>query len=109
MDQLFPRDLYGRIALALASLFFGPICWIMAIALLFGPRPGDVLDWLFLAVVEELVVALSLFFACALVWALATPRWLKRLLEIVAKKLAVALGLFAMPLLIVGVWAVIVG
>lgn len=42
MEQLFPRDLYGRIALALASLFFGPICWVMAFAILFGSRPGGV-------------------------------------------------------------------
>jgi hypothetical protein len=109
MDQLFPRDTYGRIALALASLSFGPVCWVLAIALVFGSRPGGVLEWLFLAVVEELFVALALFFACGLVWALATPRWLERLLGVVAKKLALALGLFALPLCMLGAWAVIVG
>jgi hypothetical protein len=109
LDQLFPRDLYGHIALALASLCFGPVCWAMAIALLFGSRPGGVPDRLFLTVVEELVVALSLFFACGLVWALATPRRLERLFGAVAKNLAVALGLLALPLGILGAWALIVG
>jgi hypothetical protein len=109
MDQLFPRDTYGRIALALASLFFGPVCWVLALALVFGSRPGGVLEWLFLAIAEELLLALSLFFACALIWTLATPGWLERLLGAVAKKVAVALGLFALPLSILGVWAVIVG
>ena len=109
LDQLFPRDPYGRIALALASLSFGPVCWVMALALLFGSRPNDVLEWLFLAVVEELFVALALFFACGLVWALATPRWLETLLEVVAKKVAIALGFFALPLSILAVWALVVG
>jgi hypothetical protein len=109
MDQLFPRDLYGRIALALASLFFGPICGIMAFALLFGARPQGVLVGLFLAVIEELFVALSLFFACGLVWALATPRWLEKLLKPVCTKLVFALGLVIVPLCILAAWALVVG
>jgi hypothetical protein len=83
LDPLFPRDLYGRMALALASAFFGPICGVMAFASLFGARPRPwqgVLEWLFLAIAEELFLALFLFFACGLIWALATPRWMERLL-----------------------------
>jgi hypothetical protein len=109
MDELFARDPYGRIALALASLTFGPVSWVLTIALVFGSRPGGVLECLFLAFVEELLVSLSLFFACGLIWALATPRWLETLLGVVGKKVAIALGLFALPLCILGVWAVIVG
>jgi hypothetical protein len=109
VDQLFPRDTYGRIALALASLSFGPVFWVLAIALVFGSRPGGVLDSLFLAVVEELFVALALFFACGLVSASATPRRLERLLGAVSQKLAIALALFTLPLCILGVWTVIVG
>jgi hypothetical protein len=109
IDQLFPRDRYGRIALALASLSFGPICWVMAIALLLGSRPDGALEWLFLAVVEELFVALALFFAAGFVWSLATPCWLEGLLQAIAKKVAVALGLFVVPLWILAAWAVVVG
>ena len=113
IERLFPRDLYGRIALALASLFFGPFCWLVAFGVLFGSRrgglPNDVPGWLFLAVVEELFLSLALFFACGLVWALASPRWLERLLDAVAWKLVIALGLFLVPFCILAAWALIVG
>lgn len=94
IELLFPRDVYGRIALAIASLSFGPVCWLMAIDLLFGSLPDGPLEWLFLAAVEQVIVTLGLYFACGLVWALAKPRWLERLLERVTKKVTVvALGL----------------
>jgi hypothetical protein len=109
IDQLFPRDLYGRVALALASLSFGPICWVMAIALLLGSRPDGALEWLFLTVVEELFVALALFFAAGLVWSFAMPRWLEGLLQAIARKLAVAIGLFGVPLCILAACALVVG
>jgi hypothetical protein len=81
----------------------------MAVALLFGARPADALEMLFLAFAEELFVALALFFACGLVWALAAPRWLEGLLEGVTRKLALALGLFMVPFTILAVWALVVG
>jgi hypothetical protein len=109
LERLFPSDPYGRIALGLASLTFGPVCWVMALALLLGHWPGDVGAWLLLAFAEQLFAALSLFFACGLIWALATPRWLEGLLLVVAQKVAVALGLFALPLCALAAWALTVG
>jgi hypothetical protein len=109
LDPLFPRDLYGRIALALASAFFGPICGIIAFAPMFGARPRQgVLEGMFLAIVEELFLALFLFFACGLVWALATPRRMERVLEAVTRKLMLALGLFLVPFGILAAWALFV-
>jgi hypothetical protein len=99
-DRLFPRDFYGRIALALGSLTLGPVCWFLAIVLLLGGKPDGILGWLVLAVVEELFLALALFFTCGLIWSLATPQWLEPLLAGVAGRLGIALGLFAIPLCI---------
>jgi hypothetical protein len=113
LEPLFPRDIYGRMALTLASLTFGPIFWLLAVVVVFGARPGPQVvgwpEWCFLAVVGELSVALALFFACGLVWAIATPRWLEQVLDVVVTKLMMALGLFVLPFLGLCVWAVILG
>jgi len=104
--RLFPRDLYGRIALALASLFFGPISAVSLYALVFLNRPPQkLLDSLFWIICQELFLALSLFFACGLIWALATPRWLERSLHAVTQKLALALLLFMIPFGLLAFWA----
>jgi hypothetical protein len=55
--------------------------------------------------VEELLISLTLFFGIGLIWALAMPRFIERLQEAVAKRLAIALFLFALPSLILVTWA----
>src|SRR5689334_8277403 len=96
-SKLFPRDLYGRIALGIASLVLAPVGAAMFVALLTRPRPRGVTEWLVVAVASELSLALAIFFVCGLVWAVATPKWLEASLERVARRLTVALFLFMVP------------
>ena len=96
LEKLFPSDLYGRIALGLASLIFGPMFGIGALAL-FNMRPQGVLDWILVLTAEELLIALSLFFACDLIWALAKPRWMEQFLNVITRKLFIAVLLFMVP------------
>jgi len=105
LDRLFPRDLYGRLALGIASLFFVPVATFLAFAMLFWARPQGVLGWLIVGTAAELFMALALFFTCGLIWAMATPRWLERFLDSVTEKLAISLLLFILPLASVAVWA----
>jgi hypothetical protein len=80
----------------------------MTIALL-AAKPGGVLHCLILVVVEEFFLSLALFFTCGLIWSLAMPAWLERLLEKVAKRLAIALAIFAVSLSILAGWALAFG
>jgi len=104
IGKLFPRDWYGRIALALASLCLGPASWFMVVACLPGAGPVGVMRRVILAIVEELFLALALFFTFGLVWALATPHWMESFLYGVSKKLNIALALFAISLLALAAW-----
>lgn len=105
-EKLFPRDRLGRVALALVSVVLGPVCGAMAIALVFGERPiPSALGWLLWAILEEIALALALYFACALIWAIATPRWLERRLPGVARTVAIVMALAAAALLSLMIWA----
>jgi hypothetical protein len=108
-SRLFPRDLYGRIALAIASLFFLPLGLIGAYTCMFRAQPKGVIERLTCFVVGELFVALVLFFGCGLIWALMTPRWLEHLLGCIAKRLIIALVLFMLPFGIMALWALTMG
>jgi hypothetical protein len=94
MSRLFPRDLYGRLALGIASLLLCPLGTLGAVSCFFGAGPRGLDHWLVRAMAGELCVAFALFFGSGLVWAVATPNWLENLLEPVAKKMAIALFLF---------------
>lgn len=110
LDGLFPRDLYGRIALGLASLTLGPAFAVAAVAIAVGRPPGAGFWWWALwAVLGEVFLALTLFFACGLVWALATPRWLERRRRGVVLKLAMALLLGLIPFVAMVVLAALGG
>lgn len=115
VEKLFPSDVYGRIALALASLFFGTPCWLVAFGILFahltGRRPAarGVEQWLVVLIVEELSLSFGLFFACGLLWALAKPHWLRRHLPTVATKLALAMALSMALLGFLVAWVLYVG
>jgi hypothetical protein len=107
MDRLFPRDLYGRLALGLASLVLFPVGAFGAGALMLGRAPGNVQEWLIFAIAEELFVAWTVFFGCGLIWAVATPRWLENCLESVAKRLSMALALVMVPFGLLVLWTLI--
>ena len=109
ISSLFPRDLYGRLSLGIASLFFGPLGAVGAFTFLVRARPKGITERLAFIVVGELFVAMALFFGCGLLWALATPQWLERLLAPVAKRLAIALALFSIPFGIMALWALVMG
>jgi hypothetical protein len=109
VEKVFPRDVYGRIALALASVILGPVFGFLAVVCLFAEARPNVLGRLFLLIFEELFIALSIFFACGLIWAMATPRWMECVLTAIVGKLAIALGLFAIPAGLFAAWVLLVG
>jgi len=105
ISPLFPRDLFGRLALGIASLFFVTLGTMGAYTFLVRARPNGIVEKLTFILVGELFVAMALFFGCGLVWAVATPRWLESLLAPVAKRLMIALAVFVIPFGIVALWA----
>jgi len=106
LDRLFPRDLYGRIALALASLTLGPLFGFFSVAMLFRPKiQRPALEEWFIVSLEAFCLALAVFFACGFVWAVATPRRLERILEHVVAHLGITMCLFWIPFAIAAMWA----
>jgi hypothetical protein len=100
IEQLFPRDLAGRIALAVSSLFFVPVSGFLFYGMIRKPFPANGLDKAFHLIVEELLGALFLFFAVGFIWAIATPRWLEPILRSAETKLSIGLLLISASLLI---------
>ena len=93
IENLFPRDGYGRIALGLSSITLGPfsvgLFWLAAYGEFFGGHHGW-LARLTLFALGEMGFALTLFFTCGLIWAIATPRWLERARHVAIIKLWIA-------------------
>jgi hypothetical protein len=104
-DSLFPRDLYGRLALGIASVFFFPLSCFIVVAILTRPPPQSLAEWLALAIVGQVFFAMALFFGGGLIWALATPRWLEGFLELAASRLLLALLLFMLPFGCLAIWS----
>lgn len=97
MNRLFPRNSYGRIALALSGAFFLPVSLFPLILFLFhAPAPQGAFAWFFRVLLTEFFTALFLFSFVCLIWAAATPQWLERMLQQIASKLTVAIGLLAL-------------
>lgn len=109
VSRLFPRDPYGRIALFIASTFFVPVFGSAAYMFLFTAKPHSVAEWVCCKFLGELFAVATLFFLCGFIWALATPHWLERLLESVAKKFILAVALFMVPFGVMAIWALFVG
>lgn len=80
LDGLFPRDLFGRLALGLVSLLLAPASGLILFSLVFGPgvKPLAWHDRIALLLLEEFLLGLFLFFSVGLLWAIAAPRWLER-------------------------------
>ena len=75
MNRLFPRNSYGRIALALSGAFFLPVSLFPLILFLFhAPAPQGALASLFRILLTEFFTALLLFSLVSLIWAAATPQ-----------------------------------
>ena len=108
-SRLFPRDPHGRLALAIASLFFLPLGTIGAYTFLCRAQPKGIMERLTSFALVDLSVSMVLFFGCGLIWALATPRWLERLLICIAKRLVIAMALFMLPFGMMALWALIMG
>jgi len=105
-DRVFPRDICGRLALGIASAFLAPIFGFVLFAIALNPDLRRTFEgWLWMAIIEEMVLALFLFFSCGLIWALAMPRWLERCLDSAMRKLTIALMLFWIPYSIVALWS----
>lgn len=109
ITPLFPRDLYGRLALGIASLLFVPLGSLGAYAFLIRARPKGIIERLAFMATGEMLLAMALFFGCGFIWAVATPQWLERLLAPVANRLLIALALFWLPFCILALWALITG
>ena len=103
-EKLFPRDIPGRIALALIGLLFAPISGSLLVAMLFSPEGQNADGWVRLLVVE-VALAFFTFSIAALIWAVATPCWLESALPRVARNVAIALFVGFLPFAIVGIWA----
>ena len=97
LNRLFPRNRYGRIALTLSGTFFLAVSIFPLILFLFhAPVPQGAFAWLFRILLTEFFTALLLFSLASLIWAAATPQWLESMLQKIASKIAVAIGLLAL-------------
>ncbi|MBI5758542.1 MAG: hypothetical protein HZA46_08500 [Planctomycetales bacterium] len=103
-EKLFPRDVLGRIALALIALLFGPISGAFLFAMLFVQNRQNPDRWVRLVIVE-VALAFFTFSVVGLIWAIATPRWLESALPRVAARLGIAIGIGFIPFAIVALWA----
>jgi hypothetical protein len=93
------RLLLGVLALTVAILS-GWGCWV---AFFQSKRPIGVLDAITQFVIHDAILAVFILCLLALVWAVAAPRWLERLIErrVVAAYFAV---LLAVPVVFIYLW-----
>ena len=90
--ELLPRTIGGRMAVGVASLLpllFGSLgCWLCIIDPpgAAGQNGNDVGDIVSHAIVFELSALVALTAAAGLLWAIAAPKWLERILEALARK-----------------------
>lgn len=107
LDKIFPRDFYGRVSLGLTGVVISPCAGFMSLVLLQRETPREWEPWFYMLVAQEFFLALFLYFSCSLIWALATPAWMEKILLAVHKRMGIALALFALPLCIGFLWHLI--
>ena len=105
-DGTLPWSISERLALGLASLFFGIPFGFAALVVLLTPMPplGLMFTWV-LIVTQELLLATTLVAVLGFVWAVATPLWVEELILYAWKKLFIAILLSFVPLVVLGVHA----
>jgi hypothetical protein len=106
-SSLFPRDFYGRLALATSALFFVPIGSLGDYMFLVKAKPKGLGERLMIDAAGNLLLALALFFICGLVWAVTTPRWIEDLLGTFTRRLLFALMTFVVPFSVSAIWAIV--
>jgi hypothetical protein len=104
-EKLFPRDLFGRIALGLVSLLFTPISGAFVWVSLFSIGGGNA-DWWSRLLITEIALAFFVWSVVGLIWAIATPRWLESALPRVALRLMIAIFVGFGAFGITAVWAI---
>jgi hypothetical protein len=104
---IFPRDGLGRVALFIASAFWGPVFGFVAYAFLLVASPRSAEGWLVTTIVGKLGLAGMLFFIAGLVWSLFMPHWLESLVVRFTRRFILWLGLFVLLSLPYALWACI--
>ncbi len=92
---IFPRDGLGRVALFIASAFWGPVFGFVAYAFLLVASPCSAEGWLITTIVGKLGLAGMLFFIAGLVWSLFMPDWLESLVVRFTRAFVLWLAAFA--------------
>jgi hypothetical protein len=87
-EGLFPRDVLGRIVLGFCSLFFLPLFGGFLVGLWFLPRPQAPLESAISWAASVFLGTLVAYFLTGLIWAIAQPKWLEPVVEVVASKVA---------------------
>jgi|GEM_PF-474085 len=107
IEKLFPRDVYGRIALDISAMVMLPFSCLLMFSQSPKRIPADLREWIARVLVLEVGPALFLFFGCALIWAVATPRWLEHFLERLKRRLVKALLFLMLQLCFDVVWLLV--
>jgi hypothetical protein len=102
---IFPRDGLGRVALFVASAFWGPVFGFVAYAFLLVASPCSAEGWLITTIVGKLGLAGMLFFSAGFVWSLFMPGWLESLVVRFTRTFILWLGLFVLVSLPYALWA----
>ncbi len=115
MNDLLPRDTYGRIAVGLVSALFLPlsgcVVWWMLRAYLLGPAPNPktLTEWLFLLFVETFFTSLYVVSAGGVLWAIAMPESVERTINRFVMKLVLATFCFSLVGMAFVFWALWMG
>jgi hypothetical protein len=101
---ILPRDLLGRFASLLISLFFAPLTGMMFWMTAFHVKtPKTWPSMIGKILLEEATLLGCAFFSLLFIWAIATPRWVERLIQWCAGKMVLVL-LIAAALFIAANW-----
>jgi hypothetical protein len=110
INKFYPRDVYGRIALGIASAVLGTIggaglywYWTHLVPLI----QADVAVLLIRGLLTEFVLASTLFGACGLLWAVATPHWFEPILGLVTRKFLFVTGIVCLLCCALMIWLMI--
>lgn len=95
---LLPRSIPGRVLIgtlsAGISVFTSAICWGALCAYAkwpqAPPQPGGQVEPLLMLFLAQLTAALTLFFVLEVVWAIAAPAWIERILARVIWRIVLA-------------------
>ena len=109
VSKLLPKDIPGRIALVLCAIFMAPICGFFGYILLTSHHRRNLGESICLVAAGEILIGLSLFFLCGLVWAICTPKWVEWLTEHIFTHIALAFLVALVPLVGAMIWRVVKG